>query len=81
MVNIRTFRWERALQIAQKHKSHVATVLLERSKYLTRTGKAETDKQYLQCTADVAVDEAQVQQQVQQELAEEAARPSAVKYA
>lgn len=81
MVNIRTFRWARALQLAQKHNTHVPTVLLERSKYLVRMGKVETDKQFQQCNADVAINEAEVQQQVQQELANEAARPSAVKYA
>lgn len=81
MVNIRTFRWARALQLAQKHNTHVPTVLLERSKYLARMGKEETDKQFQQCNVDVAVSEAEVQQQVQEELANEAARPSAAKYA
>ena len=81
MVNVRTFRWARALQLAQKHNTHVPTVLLERSKYLARMGKVETDKQFQQCNADVPVDEAEVQQQVQQELASEAGRSSAVKYA
>ena len=81
MVNVRTFRWARALQLAQKHNTHVPTVLLERSKYLARMGKVETNKQFQQCNADVPVDEAAVQQQVQQELASEAGRSSAVKYA
>lgn len=81
MVNIRTFRWARALQLAQKHNTHVPTVLLERSKYLAKMGKVETDKQFQQCNADVAVNEAEVQQQVQQELANEAARPRVLKYA
>ena len=81
MVNVRTFRWDRALQLAQKHEAHVATVLLERSKYLARAGKAETDKQFQQCNAEVEVDEKSVKQQVQQEVADEAARPGAVSYA
>ena len=81
MANVRTFRWERALQLAQKHKVHVATVLLERSRYLVKAGKAETDKQFQQCNAETEVDEGAVQQQVQQEAASEAARPGAVAYA
>ena len=80
MVNVRTFKWARALQLAQKHNTHVSTVLLERSKYLTRIGQVETDKQFQQSNVDIAVDEAEVQQQVQQELTNEAARPNAVKY-
>lgn len=79
MLNVRTFRWARALQLAQKHNTHIPTVLLERSQYLARTGKVETDKQFLQCNTEVTVDEAEIEQQVQQELANEAARPSAVK--
>ena len=81
MANVRTFRWERALQLAQKHKVHVATVLLERSRYLIKAGTAETDKQFQQCNAEVEVDEATVKQQVQQEGISEAARPGAVGYA
>lgn len=81
MINVRTFRWERALQLAQKHKVHVPTVLLERSKYLAKAGKAETDKQFQRCNSEVEVNEAMVKQQEQQMLADEAARPGAVKYA
>ena len=81
MVNIRTFRWERALQLAQKHQVHVATVLLERSMYLTKASKVEQDKRFQQCNSEVLVDETIVQQEVQQALADEAARPSAVKHA
>ena len=79
MLNVRTFRWARALQLAQKHNTHVPTVLLERRRYLTRSGKVETDKQFLECNIDVMVDEAEIERQVQQELANEAARPSAIK--
>ena len=81
MINVRTFRWEKALQLAQKHKVHVPTVLLERSKYLAKAGRAETDKQFQQCNSEVEVNEAMVKQQEQQMLADEAARPGAVKYA
>ena len=42
MVNVRTLKWERALQLAQKHNTHVATVLLERRKMLAKAGRAET---------------------------------------
>ena len=57
MVNVRTLKWERALQLAQKHNTHVATVLLERRKMLAKSGKAETIITFQQSNAEVQVDE------------------------
>lgn len=81
MVNVRTLKWERALQLAQKHNTHVATVLLERRKMLAKSGKAETIKTFQQSNTEVQMDEALVLQQVQQEHAKEAAKASATAYA
>lgn len=76
MINVRVFRWEQALKLALKHQTHVATVLLERRKYLGRMHKVETDATYLQTSKDVQVDEEQVKQQVQIELGREGVRLS-----
>ena len=81
MMNIRTYRWDRALQLAQKHDTHVATVLLERRRHLVKAGKSETNKTFQQGNAEVEINEALVSQQVQQEALNEAARPGAVSYA
>ena len=81
MVNVRTFRWDRALQLAQKHNTHVPTVLLERRKHLAKAGKSETHKAFQQSNSEVKIDEALISQQVQQEALNEAARPDAVSYA
>lgn len=74
MVNVRSFRWEQALQLALKQQTHIATVLLERSKYLARMHKVETDPNFLQTSKDVQVDEEQVMQQVRADLAREGSR-------
>mmetsp|Transcript_14908 Transcript_14908/g.26771 ORF Transcript_14908/g.26771 Transcript_14908/m.26771 type:complete len:860 (+) Transcript_14908:121-2700(+) len=60
-LNIRVFRWRRALDIALKyHKSsrisHVDTVLAHRERYLDNFNKKETDKKFLQIRSKVKVD-------------------------
>ena len=80
MVNVRTLKWERALQLAQKHNTHVATVLLERRKLLAKAGRSETLKTFQQSNAETEIDEDMVLQRVQQEHAKEAAKASANPY-
>uniref|UniRef100_A0A8C7YCK0 Intraflagellar transport 80 homolog (Chlamydomonas) n=1 Tax=Oryzias sinensis TaxID=183150 RepID=A0A8C7YCK0_9TELE len=46
-VNIDLFNWERALELAVKHKTHVDTVLAYREKFLQKFGKKETNKRFL----------------------------------
>uniref|UniRef100_A0A3B3I0V8 Intraflagellar transport 80 homolog (Chlamydomonas) n=1 Tax=Oryzias latipes TaxID=8090 RepID=A0A3B3I0V8_ORYLA len=46
-VNIDLFNWERALELAVKHKTHVDTVLAHREKFLQKFGKKETNKRFL----------------------------------
>ena len=47
-LNIRMFRWQRALQIATSNNVHLDTVLAYRQRYLNDLGRAETDKQFQQ---------------------------------
>jgi intraflagellar transport protein 80 len=47
-LNIRLFRWARALELAVKYKKHVDTVIGYRLQYLARIGKKEADKRFLQ---------------------------------
>jgi intraflagellar transport protein 80 len=35
-LNVKLFRWQRALELAQKHRQHVDTVLLYRSRWVGR---------------------------------------------
>jgi len=45
-LNIKLFRWERALDIAINHKTHIETVLAYRKRYLERTAQEETNKKF-----------------------------------
>lgn len=47
-VNLNLFRWNRALDLAIKHKQHVETVLAYRQKYLDEFERDETDQRFLQ---------------------------------
>ena len=47
-MNINSFRWSRALDLAVKHKSHVDTVLRYRQQFLEDFQREETDQKFLQ---------------------------------
>ena len=44
MLNLNTYQWERALQLAAKHNTHIDTVIMYRKRYLHRFQKQETMK-------------------------------------
>ncbi|CAM9607280.1 unnamed protein product, partial [Choristocarpus tenellus] len=52
-LNIRLFRWSRALEVAVQGRTHVDTVLGYRQRYLDRFGKQETDPRFLQYAEQV----------------------------
>ena len=52
-MNIKLFKWDRALELAQTHKTHLDTVVAYRKKYLSRIGKEEVDKKFLKVNAEV----------------------------
>jgi intraflagellar transport protein 80 len=53
MMNINSYKWSRALEIAVKYRSHVDTTLAHRAKYLEMFGKKETDQKYIQLSSQV----------------------------
>jgi intraflagellar transport protein 80 len=59
-MNIRLFRWDRALDLAIKHTTdagtHVDTVLAYRERFLAANKLQETDKKFLQCAKQVTID-------------------------
>ena len=59
-MNIRLFRWSRALEIAVNHKKHVDTVLYYRRRYLSSHKREETDERFKQYfdSVDIADEEA-----------------------
>ncbi|TPX52368.1 hypothetical protein CcCBS67573_g09888 [Chytriomyces confervae] len=56
MLNVNLFRWERALELAVKHKTHVDTVLYFRDKYLRHINRKETIKAFIQYGQGISVD-------------------------
>ncbi|XP_066565455.1 intraflagellar transport protein 80 homolog isoform X1 [Amia ocellicauda] len=81
-VHINLYNWDRALELAVKHKTHVDTVLAYRQKYLDDFGKKETNKRFLQYSEGVEVDWEKIQAKIEMEIAKErekAATSSAVR--
>ncbi|KAJ4443900.1 hypothetical protein ANN_05687 [Periplaneta americana] len=54
MANLNLHNWNRALELATKHKTHVDTVLLFRKKYLDTFEKPETNEKFLQFKNEVS---------------------------
>lgn len=73
-VNIDLFNWERALELAVKHKTHVDTVLAYREKFLQKFGRKETNKRFLQYSEGVEVDWEKIQEKIEMELSKERER-------
>eukprot|EP00041_Stephanoeca_diplocostata_P034393 m.1171186 g.1171186 ORF g.1171186 m.1171186 type:complete len:779 (+) comp24512_c0_seq6:118-2454(+) len=81
-MNCQMFRWERALDLAMKHKTHMDTVIGFREKNLARFGNAhETNRKFLQVSRAVAVDWDKINEKIKAELEAERSRPGAVPYA
>ncbi|KAG5191643.1 intraflagellar transport protein 80 [Tribonema minus] len=55
-LNLRLFRWSRALELAVQYRSHVDTVLGYRQRHLAAFKKQETDARFLQYAEQVTVD-------------------------
>ncbi|PWA20251.1 hypothetical protein CCH79_00003920 [Gambusia affinis] len=70
-VNIDLFNWNRALELAVKHKTHVDTVLAYRGKFLQTFGRKETNKRFLQYSEGVEVDWQRIQAKIEMELFKE----------
>ncbi|XP_008424046.1 intraflagellar transport protein 80 homolog [Poecilia reticulata] len=70
-MNIDLFNWNRALELAVKHKTHVDTVLAFRGKFLQTFGRKETNKRFLQYSEGVEVDWERIQAKIEMELFKE----------
>jgi intraflagellar transport protein 80 len=54
-LNLRIFRWGRALELAVKHKSHLDTVLAYRQKHLMEFDTQETNPRFVQLAGQVSL--------------------------
>lgn len=70
-ININLYNWERALELAVKHRTHVDTVLAYRQKYLEDFNKQETNKRFLQYAEGVVVEWDTIKAKIEMELAKE----------
>ena len=75
--NIRLFNWDRALELAVQHKTHVDTVIYFRNVFLEQAGRPETNARFLQYAQSVQVEEEQILTKVEQEKEKEMQRPGA----
>jgi intraflagellar transport protein 80 len=71
-MNVRLFKWQRALELAVNHKQHVDTVLFYRKKFLD--GKEETDARFKQYFSEVELDEEALLAKREQEREQERSR-------
>ncbi|XP_035745884.1 intraflagellar transport protein 80 homolog isoform X4 [Egretta garzetta] len=76
-VNINLYNWDRALELAVKHKTHVDTVLAYRQKFLEDFGKKETNKRFLQYAEGLEVDWNKIRAKIEMEIAKERERAAA----
>lgn len=70
-MNLTLYRWNRALDIALKFKTHVDTVLGYRQKYLEEFQKKETNAKFLQYASQVNIDWEAIATKEAQEAASE----------
>ncbi len=74
LLNIYLHQWEKALDLAIKHKTHVDTVLAYRVKHLNRCEKEETIKRYIQYMKEVEIDWEKIAAKVEDEFRKEGDR-------
>ncbi|XP_064418295.1 intraflagellar transport protein 80 homolog isoform X1 [Latimeria chalumnae] len=78
-ININLYNWDRALELAVKHKTHVDTVLAYRQKFLEDFSKKETNARFIQYAEGVNVDweKIKAKMELETEREKEKAVPSA----
>ncbi|XP_037779617.1 intraflagellar transport protein 80 homolog [Penaeus monodon] len=79
MLNLTTYNFERALQLAIKHRTHVDTVIAFRQRYLARFNKNETSKVFQQYEKQVDVDWKKIQEKIELEFQTEREKPTSSK--
>jgi intraflagellar transport protein 80 len=52
-MNVNLFRWDRALNLALTHKTHIDSVIAYRQKYLTSVGLEETNSKFIELSKEV----------------------------
>ena len=71
LLNIYLHQWEKALDLAIKHKTHVDTVLAYRVKHLNRFDKEETIKKFIEYMKEVEIDWEKISAKIEVEFQKE----------
>jgi intraflagellar transport protein 80 len=72
-LNIKLYRWDRALDLAVNNKTHVDTVIAYRKRFLTQYSKEEDNERFKQYTRDLEVDWETVKAKIRADKDREAA--------
>lgn len=67
-LNLDLFKWDRALELAIKHKTHIDTVLWFRENYLDKLGKKESKKMFMDLSSQVEVNWKNIQAKIELDL-------------
>eukprot|EP00742_Colponemidia_sp_Colp-10_P003383 GILJ01003603.1.p1 GENE.GILJ01003603.1~~GILJ01003603.1.p1 ORF type:complete len:791 (-),score=83.24 GILJ01003603.1:145-2424(-) len=79
-LNIRLYRWDRALDLAVLHKTHVDTVLAYRQRYLQQHNRQESNKRFLQYAQEVSINWETIKSKIENEKRKESELPGARPY-
>ena len=71
-MNIKLYRWDKALEIAINNKTHVDTVIAYRQRFLEQYQKEETLDKFKQYNKDIQVDWATVKAKIRADKDREA---------
>ena len=55
-LNIKMYKWDRALEIATQNRTHIDTVIAYRQRWLQQHGKQESNDRFLQMGKEIAID-------------------------
>ncbi|KAK6619099.1 hypothetical protein RUM44_003481 [Polyplax serrata] len=77
-VHLDLHNWNRALELALKHRTHVDTVLYARRCYLETFGKSETNEKFLQYEKEVEINPDKIKQKIEMEYAKEKDKSNSV---
>jgi len=79
-LNMTLYNWDRALELAVSHKTHVDTVIWRRNKHLTVSQRPETNQRFLQFAEQVTIEEDKIKAKIEAEEEKEKKRPGAKRY-
>lgn len=72
-LNIKLYRWDKALEIAINNKTHIDTVIAYRQRFLEMQGKEETNEQFKQYASQIEVNWETVKTKIRADKDREAA--------